>query len=264
MKKISCHNLRGILSSIIIAGLGLGIAGAVSGQENRSGEEIYNARGCGSCHTIGGGDLIGPDLLGIDQTRERIWIVDFLINPDGFGVPAMAGASLTREESELVTDYILSKGGGMGSGSVEIEIPEGDPANGKKLFLGEISFKNGGPSCIACHTAGNNGPFSGGTLGPELTDLSERYEPAVIVNMLKSLPFPTMKPLYENRQLTDREVADLSAFLGKVNEQYESGKGSAAKFRSYGLYSAIVFLCIGAFAFRNRFSGALDKLVPRK
>ena len=37
---------------------------------------------CAACHTIGGGDKIGPDLLGVTNTRDRAWLVRFIHEPD--------------------------------------------------------------------------------------------------------------------------------------------------------------------------------------
>jgi protein SCO1/2 len=37
---------------------------------------------CGACHTVGGGDKIGPDLRGVTTTRDRAWLSRFIIEPD--------------------------------------------------------------------------------------------------------------------------------------------------------------------------------------
>ncbi len=38
---------------------------------------------CSSCHTIGGGDKIGPDLAGLSKRRDVKWITKFVNYPDG-------------------------------------------------------------------------------------------------------------------------------------------------------------------------------------
>ena len=38
---------------------------------------------CASCHTIGGGDKIGPDLAGLDKRRKAEWVHKFVNYPDG-------------------------------------------------------------------------------------------------------------------------------------------------------------------------------------
>jgi protein SCO1/2 len=37
---------------------------------------------CAACHTIGRGEHIGPDLLGITKTRDRAWLARFILAPD--------------------------------------------------------------------------------------------------------------------------------------------------------------------------------------
>ncbi|WP_426148984.1 SCO family protein [Polaromonas sp. DSR2-3-2] len=38
--------------------------------------------GCMACHSIGGGDKIGPDLLGVTERRQRDWLEKFVLVPD--------------------------------------------------------------------------------------------------------------------------------------------------------------------------------------
>lgn len=40
------------------------------------------ASGCAACHTIGHGDKIGPDLLGVTSVRDRNWLRRFILRPD--------------------------------------------------------------------------------------------------------------------------------------------------------------------------------------
>jgi protein SCO1/2 len=40
------------------------------------------ANHCAACHTIGRGDHLGPDLLGVATTRDRDWLTRFIVDPD--------------------------------------------------------------------------------------------------------------------------------------------------------------------------------------
>jgi protein SCO1/2 len=40
------------------------------------------AKECAACHTIGHGDRIGPDLLGVTERRERAWVRRYIHEPD--------------------------------------------------------------------------------------------------------------------------------------------------------------------------------------
>jgi protein SCO1/2 len=48
---------------------------------SRTGADLFNTR-CVSCHTIGQGDKLGPDLLGVVSKRERTWLIRWLQEPD--------------------------------------------------------------------------------------------------------------------------------------------------------------------------------------
>ena len=43
----------------------------------------YFKQNCSSCHTIGDGDKIGPDLAGLSKRRKLDWIVKFVGYPEG-------------------------------------------------------------------------------------------------------------------------------------------------------------------------------------
>ncbi len=45
------------------------------------GQDLFRSR-CSSCHTIGGGDELGPDLLGVLERRDRQWLIRWLKEPD--------------------------------------------------------------------------------------------------------------------------------------------------------------------------------------
>jgi protein SCO1 len=46
-----------------------------------NGQFLFN-NGCSACHTIGGGDRVGPDLAGVTQRRERAWLERFILVPN--------------------------------------------------------------------------------------------------------------------------------------------------------------------------------------
>ena len=47
----------------------------------QTGADLFNTR-CISCHTIGQGHRLGPDLLGVVSQRERAWLIRWLQEPD--------------------------------------------------------------------------------------------------------------------------------------------------------------------------------------
>ena len=45
------------------------------------GVELFS-RNCAACHTIGGGEIIGPDLRGVSERRTAEWLRGMIANPD--------------------------------------------------------------------------------------------------------------------------------------------------------------------------------------
>ena len=45
------------------------------------GQYLFSTR-CAACHTIGNGDKVGPDLLGVTNVRDRAWLVRSITEPD--------------------------------------------------------------------------------------------------------------------------------------------------------------------------------------
>ncbi|HKG59683.1 MAG TPA: SCO family protein [Pyrinomonadaceae bacterium] len=45
------------------------------------GKYLFATR-CAACHTIGNGDKVGPDLLGVTSVRERAWLSRMIMEPD--------------------------------------------------------------------------------------------------------------------------------------------------------------------------------------
>lgn len=48
---------------------------------DRPGEALF-IKACSGCHTVGKGDRVGPDLSGVTERRERLWLTQFISAPD--------------------------------------------------------------------------------------------------------------------------------------------------------------------------------------
>ncbi len=95
--------------------------------DNNDGRPIENfdkgkylfGRQCVACHTIGHGDLIGPDLMGVTRARSRDWLMHMIQKPDELldGKDPIATALLKKYNGvrmpntfvgDLDAQYILS------------------------------------------------------------------------------------------------------------------------------------------------------------
>src|SRR5471030_726517 len=56
-------------------------ADAVPIKMSGKGEYLFSTK-CVACHTIGGGDKIGPDLAGVTAARDRGWLTRYIAGPD--------------------------------------------------------------------------------------------------------------------------------------------------------------------------------------
>ena len=72
-------------------------ASAPAGRQADEPGRILFTKTCASCHTIGRGDRIGPDLAGVLQRRERDWVERYLAEPERVrGAQDPAAVELSR------------------------------------------------------------------------------------------------------------------------------------------------------------------------
>ncbi|NJD60037.1 MAG: cytochrome C [Anaerolineales bacterium] len=260
----------------LLFGIGVMAACASSSQINLDGQEIFAAN-CSSCHTIGRGNLVGPDLIGVTDQQSQKWLIDFISNPDQmitsgdtranqllqqFNFVVMPNMGLTTDQILAVLDYLKAESGLVMASPVGTSaqvLPAGDPNNGRALFLGDIHLKNGAPFCIGCHNNDDTGILGGGTLGPDLTEAFTKYGDAGLEEILSNLPFPTMRLIFSNHTLTISERADIRAFLKE-----SAGKPVVNKEPWIILISLVGFgasLIAFAFIWRNRLQGVRKELL---
>ncbi len=83
------------------------------------GERTFLTAGCVSCHTVGKGKIIGPDLAGVAQRRTKEWLARWLADPPGMiatdadarklfeeHLVPMPSPGLTRKEIDQVIEYL--------------------------------------------------------------------------------------------------------------------------------------------------------------
>jgi mono/diheme cytochrome c family protein len=205
------------------------VQAAPNGQSAEEGRIVFEQY-CASCHTMGGGDLAGPDLQGVAEKRDPAWLRRWLQEPDVMlaendpiatdllhqynNIP-MPNQNLSATEIDALLAYL----GAAASAPVSPDQPAremlvGNPGSGRDLFTGADRMSNGGMACIACHDSGALGVPGGGLLGPDLTNAVTRYGgESGMIAVLGNVPFPSMVPVYQNRPLTPQEQADLAAFM---------------------------------------------------
>lgn len=224
--------------SLLILGLlaisGQNIAPAHAGSLRQSateGAQLFQQY-CQACHSIGQGDLVGPDLQGVTQRRDINWLVNFITQPDQvlasgdvtantllgqYGVP-MPNLGITEGQAQSLIAYLEAPDGAAAPPPAP-PLPAGQAAAGQALFTGKTPLTNGGVPCMACHSAVGVGAAGGGVLGPDLTNVNTRLGSAGLTSALQTLPFPTMQGIFNTRPLTSQEQADLLTFFQQTDQQ---------------------------------------------
>jgi cytochrome c2 len=181
---------------------------------------------CLDCHTIGEGELVGPDLSPLVDWAPGDMVDALKRMEDEEFIEPLSG----DQKSALVLFMAKTDAAGLlkEASTPSEDIGEqkaplvGDPEQGRALFFGENRFSARGMACGACHQAGREG----GNLGPDLQGIGERMSHVVLVSACTNLAFPVMKAAYADHKLGEQEVVDLVAYLESGELSGEPGKPS--------------------------------------
>jgi mono/diheme cytochrome c family protein len=272
-----------VLTSVLLA-----VApSAAAGQDAPSEETIaFFKQNCVSCHTIGGGKLVGPDLKGVTDRREADWLADFIRDPkavidsgDPYAVqifqeaggvymtqvPGIDRTLADKLVALIAAESLLEESQFLGLQISDRPLTDLDVARGERLFLGTDAYLNGAPPCASCHTVAELGGLGGGRLGPDLTSAYARLEGRkALAAWLSSPPSAVMQPVFADHPLDGEEILALVAFLA---DSAASGSAEAPSgiltFLLLGFGGAAVLLLAFDFLWRRRFRAVRRPLVRR-
>ncbi|MCH7562596.1 MAG: cytochrome c [Gemmatimonadetes bacterium] len=243
------------------------------------GEELFRTT-CAACHTTGTDRLVGPGLQGVEDRRDHEWLVSFITEPDRmiaegdtiatrllaeYIVP-MPNLGTTRAQAESILDYIASANEaptGETSGTPVAQAPatEEQVLLGQALFQGHTRLANGGPTCNSCHEVTHDAVIGGGILARELTTVFSRLGGPGVRAIIGSPPFPVMQKAYEDRPLTEEEVAGLVAFLERADAEQElhQPRDYGIKLFGFGVVGAALLLGLYSLAWSGRKRGSVNQ-----
>ncbi len=230
----------------------------------------YFEQNCSSCHTIGGGPSVGPDLKNATQRAPRHWLVEFIRDPDAkiaakdpYATKIVAEAEgavmqgfpeINEDFGEALLEYIDQQSGAPGAAAAPPVA--GDAARGRELFLGQRRLSKGAAACIACHQASGL-PLIGGRLGPDLSAAHLKLGGDRGLNSwLRNPPTRMMSTIFRSAPLTAEEASDLTAFLRASTET--SGRLSQAPLRrvqTIGLAGSLLAFVLAGVIWRGRLHG---------
>jgi cytochrome c2 len=267
-----------------LVAMSLCVCAAIPPQTHAQTAESYFRQNCSMCHTIGGGHLIGPDLKGVTQKKDRAWLVKFLQDPkavidskdpyaaqlleDSHGLVMPTPPGMTSEKANSLLDYIEGKPTvaareAPSAAITERAFTEADTIKGRQIFLGELPLANGGPACVSCHTLGTIGGLGGGRLGPDLTKVFDRLGGRNGVGAwLSNPPTPTMQSLFGKHELQPEEIFSLLAVMDDAGRQGEPASTSLPwKFFLIGLGGTLAGLASLQLAWRGRLRSVRQVMV---
>src|SRR3989304_268956 len=65
---------KNVVGLLVVAGW---LIGPQSASAQESGKQIFQ-QSCAACHSIGGGQLVGPDLAGVNDKRPEDWLLKYI------------------------------------------------------------------------------------------------------------------------------------------------------------------------------------------
>lgn len=246
--------------------------------------ELFVAK-CASCHSVGQGDRVGPDLKGCVQRRGADWVKRMIEAPSGllssdaaarallakYNNVRMPDLGLAETQAAALTDLLAYCSDNAcalkGKFRPVTEATARDVAGGLALFLGTARQKTGGPACISCHSADGAGSLmGGGTLARNLTHSIARLGDEGLDAALRNPAFPLMNKVYQDRPLSEEEAFALRAFLNQANRTTALGDQREQHPLSVALLGTL--LCAAAllalnFAWRRRLGGIRAQFVAK-
>jgi mono/diheme cytochrome c family protein len=244
----------------------------------------YFRQNCMSCHTVGGGRLVGPDLKDVSRRADRDWLLKFMVNPKAFldggdayalklkeeargaVMPNISGLDATMAAQLLAlieAESKLPKSQFIGLNLSDQPFTAADIENGRRLFDGTKRLSNGGAACLSCHAVDRLASLGGGRLAPDLTKVYERMNGRKnLASWLMAPATPTMRPLFANNAITNDEIVSLVAYFeASARKPPLTADTSTLSFFFLGLGGA-VFGFIGAdTVWRKRFRGVRKQMV---
>lgn len=242
---------------------------------------------CTSCHTVGGGRLVGPDLKDVTSRKDREWLVEFLQSPKamidsgdpyagklaqearGVVMPNIAG--MNQQLAQALLDMITAESKLPRSQFAGFEISDRpltapDVATGKLIFIGEQPLSAGGPACISCHSIRGLTLLGGGRLGPDLTRVYERLQGRKgLASWLSAPASPTMTPVFKAHAMQPEEILSLVAlFEDSARKGGEADTTPVLNFFLLGLGGMMLGLVSLDLVWKKRFRGVRWSLVHKE
>jgi cytochrome c2 len=165
---------------------------------------------CAGCHTVGGGNLTGPDLMTSTQwnkedLKSAIKKMEKNVGP------------MSAEDVEQMVEFLkdlsvqdrIAKQREQIESTMRANMPPASFEMGERLFRGEKRLVNGGSACMSCHQFVNHG----GTLGIDLTRVKDRISGVALQSGIQNASYKIMRAIYAKHPITQEEALHLAEYL---------------------------------------------------
>src|SRR3972149_3338754 len=277
---------KNVVGLLVVAGW---LIGPQSASAQESGKQIFQ-QPCGAGHSIGGGQLVGPDLAGVNDKRPEDWLLMYIKSSqtlvksgdktamalfEQFNKIPMPDQALSDDQIKKVLAHIKETGGSPAAGkqaaapsaqvakeSAAVATPD-EIRQGQDLFDGKLRFANGGPSCNACHHVTSDALLGGGLLAAELSLGFSPMGHAGVRAVIENSPFPVMQAAYAGKALSENEIRALVGFLQHADQEHarQMPKEWGWRMFSAGAGGVVVLLGIFSLAGRRRKRGSVNQAI---
>lgn len=218
------------------------------------GRKVFERAGCFACHRTQGFETArrpGPSLYHIGDKTSREWAYRWILDPSAvrpdtrmprfFGINPVQDAARDRAEAAAIVEYIFSASEPLGGPAPTIPQEKADVANGKKLVETV--------GCLACHSleprpegtpsfnpdlmtpeekAKAPGVTYHTTFGPVLAGIGSKTNYAWLWRWVQEPTAHFPETRMPDLRLTDREAADIAAFLMTLKDEDDAPVPPAA------------------------------------
>jgi len=207
-----------------------GVTGLAAQSSPDIAPDLLFARQCSGCHTIGKGDLIGPDLKGVTARHERSWLLSFIRSSrevidagdkaaaalfERYKRQRMPDHDFTPAQVDALLEYVSTVKTAVADTRSAETATDADVRLGFDLFVGRAPLTTRAP-CSACHSVRH--PLVGwtttmATFASELSLVYDRYQDKPLAAFLRA-PCCSRRPdAPVTHVLTPDESFALRAFL---------------------------------------------------
>jgi cytochrome c551/c552 len=201
--------------------------------------KVLFQKNCSVCHLIGEGKLVGPDLMGVTQRRDKDWLIKFIVNSQEViqsGDPIAVQlyeeykksimppfTQLSAQEINSIIDY-LDKWEPAKTEVFTVDVNKktgfkhDEILRGERMFYGLIPLEAGGSfNCTDCHNTVTSDTLN---WNPSAVDLAHAFVDPKGMSIYQSMNQPVsikMEEAHSGIKMNEQEIYYITAYLSHLS-----------------------------------------------